>query len=140
MQAFCIHGRQPNILPERKMEYGGVNAFSSFRLACMCMCAKSLQLCPTLCNPVAHQVPQSMGFSSQEYWSRLPYPPPVDLPDPEIKPKSLVSPALAGQIFTTKPPGKLRNREWWFLNKNSIFSYKRVNGWRRTNNACLRRF
>ena len=34
---------------------------------------------------VAHQAPLSMGFSRQEYWSRLPCPPPGDLPDPGIK-------------------------------------------------------
>ena len=36
----------------------------------------------------------------------MPFPPPGDLPDPEIKPASLVSPALAGRFFTTEPPGK----------------------------------
>ena len=35
---------------------------------------------------VAHQVPLSIEFSSQEYWSRLPFPSPGDLPDPGIKP------------------------------------------------------
>ena len=35
---------------------------------------------------VAHQVHQSMGFSRQEYWSGLPFPPPGDLPDPGVKP------------------------------------------------------
>ena len=29
----------------------------------------------------AHQVPVSMGFPRQEYWSRLPFPPPEDLPE-----------------------------------------------------------
>ena len=43
----------------------------------------------------------SMGFSKQEYWSELPCPPPGDLPDSGIKPKSLMSPALAGGFFTT---------------------------------------
>ena len=33
-----------------------------------------------------HQTPLSMGFSRQQYWSRLPFPPPGDLPDPGIKP------------------------------------------------------
>ena len=42
-----------------------------------------------------------MGFSRQEYWSGLPCPPPGDLPDPEIAPESLTSPALAGGFFTT---------------------------------------
>ena len=43
---------------------------------------------------VACQVPLSLGFSRQEYWSGLPFPPSGDLPDPGIKPKSLTSPAL----------------------------------------------
>ena len=38
--------------------------------------------------PVARQAPPSMGFSRQEYWSGLPFPPPGDLPDPGIEPKS----------------------------------------------------
>ena len=33
-------------------------------------------------------------FFKQEYWSRLPFPPPGGLPDPRIKPKCPVSPAL----------------------------------------------
>ena len=41
---------------------------------------------------VAHQVPLSMGFSRQEYWSRLPCPPPRDLPNPVIEPLSPVAP------------------------------------------------
>ena len=55
---------------------------------------------------VAHQAPLSTGFFRQEYWSGLPCPPPGDLPDPGIKPVSLMSPALAGVFFTTEPPGK----------------------------------
>ena len=42
-----------------------------------------------------------MEFSRQEYWSGLPLPPPGDLPDPGIEHESLVSPALAGEFFTT---------------------------------------
>ena len=44
-----------------------------------------------------------MGFSSQEYSSGLPFPPPGDPPDPVIEPTSL---ALAGRLFTIEPPGK----------------------------------
>ena len=44
---------------------------------------------------IAHQSPLSMGFSRQEYWSGLPFPPPPgDLPNPGIEPASLTSPAL----------------------------------------------
>ena len=42
-----------------------------------------------------------MGFSRQEYWCGLPFPPPGDLPNPGVKPKALRSPALAGVFFTT---------------------------------------
>ena len=60
------------------------------------MHAKSLQLCPTLCNPMdcSHQAPLSMGFSRQEYWSGLSCPPPGDLPDSGTEAVSLASPAL----------------------------------------------
>ena len=47
-----------------------------------------------------------MGFPRQEYWSDLPFPTPEDLPDPGIEPTSLASPALAGELFITEPPGK----------------------------------
>ncbi|XP_069406981.1 POU domain, class 2, transcription factor 2 isoform X13 [Ovis canadensis] len=46
-------------------------------------------------STTARQVPLSMGFPRQEYWSGLPCPPPRDLPDPENEPASLRSPALA---------------------------------------------
>ena len=42
-----------------------------------------------------------MGFFKQEYWSRLPFSSPGDLPDPGIEPSSLKSPALAGGFVTT---------------------------------------
>ena len=45
-----------------------------------------------------------MGFLRQEYWSRLPFPSPGDLPDPGIEPAAL---ALAGGFFTTEPPGNI---------------------------------
>ena len=38
---------------------------------------------------VAHQVPLSMRFPNQEYWSRFPFPSPGDLPDPWVEPVSL---------------------------------------------------
>ena len=43
--------------------------------------------------------PLSIAFSRQGYWNRLPFPPPGDLPDSGIEPKSLVSPPLAGIFF-----------------------------------------
>ena len=35
------------------------------------------------------QASLSMGFPREEYWSRLPFPPPEDLPDPGTEPVSI---------------------------------------------------
>ena len=48
---------------------------------------------------VARQAPPSMGFSRQEYWGALLFPPPGDLPDPGIEPVSPVAPRH-GHIYT----------------------------------------
>ena len=58
---------------------------------------------------VAQQVSLYVGFSRQEYWSGLPFPPPGDLPDPGIEPTSPVSPALTGSLPLALPgkPGDL---------------------------------
>ena len=42
-----------------------------------------------------------MSFSRQEYWSGLPFPPPVDLPNPGIEPESCLPLALASRPFAT---------------------------------------
>ena len=67
------------------------------------MRAKSLQLCPTFCDPwaAAHQAPLSTGFSKQEYWSGLPFHSPGDLTNPGIETASFTSSTLAGWCFTT---------------------------------------
>ena len=57
------------------------------------------------------QAPLSLGFSRQEYWSGMPFPPPGDLLDPEIKPDSLMSPALAGWFFTCNTSWQANNDE-----------------------------
>ena len=56
------------------------------------------QSCLTPVTPwiAAHQAPLSMGFSRQEYWNGLPFPPVENLLDPGIEP---ASPALAGRFF-----------------------------------------
>ena len=67
-----------------------------------CVHAKPLQSCPTLCNSMDCSLTASlsMGLSGQGYWTGLSFPPPRDLPDPEIEPTSLMSPALAHRSFT----------------------------------------
>ena len=63
----------------------------------MCVCMLShfrCVRCFVILWTLTHQAPLSMGFSRQEYWTGFPYPPLGDLPNPGIKPKSPVSPAL----------------------------------------------
>ena len=57
------------------------------------------------------QAPLSMGFSRQEYWSGLPFPPPGDLPSSGIKSASLKSPALADRFFTSSAIWEYSERE-----------------------------
>ena len=63
------------------------------------------QLCPTLCNSMgcSCQAPLSMGFSKQDYWNGLPFPPPGDLPDPGIESRS---PASQAGSLPSEPPRK----------------------------------
>ena len=61
-------------------------------------------------HTVACQARLSMEFSRYEYWSRLPFPPPGDLPDPGIEPTSPADLALASRFFPTEPPGFL-----WYI-------------------------
>ena len=73
-------------------------------LGLMCVCVLShfsRVLLFVIPRTVILQLPLSMGFSSQEYWSGLPRPPPGDLPNPGIEPMSFTFPALAGGFFTT---------------------------------------
>ena len=72
-------------------------------MASLLLHAKSLQSCLTLCDPMDCGPPGSLsiGYSRQEYWSGLLCPPPGYLPDPGIKPRSLMSLALAGRFLTT---------------------------------------
>ena len=53
---------------------------------------------------IAYQGPLSMGFSSQECWSGLPFPSPGDLPNSGIEPGS---PTLQADALPSEPPGEL---------------------------------
>ena len=66
------------------------------------------QLCLTLATAytVACQVPLSMELFRQENWGGLPFPPPGNLCDPGIEPKSPVSPSLQADHFPDEPSGK----------------------------------
>ena len=60
------------------------------------------------------QAPLSMEFSRQEYWSGLPFPSPVDLPNPGIKPRS---PTLQADSLPSVPPGKPINAVTYVFTK-----------------------
>ena len=61
---------------------------------------------------VVYQVPLSMGFFQQEYWSGPPFPPPGDRPNPGMEPTSLASPALADRFFTTSATWEAQSNLW----------------------------
>ena len=67
---------------------------------CMLSCSCHVQLFLMLWT-ITYQAPLFVGFSRQEYWSGLLCPPPGDPLDPEIKPRSPVSPALQADSFTS---------------------------------------
>ena len=72
----------------RCMPYG-----PSIPLLYVMLMLSHVSLCATLWT-ITHQAPLSMGFSTQEYWSGVPFPSPRDLPNPGMEPESRASPAL----------------------------------------------
>ena len=91
----------------------------------LCMHAKSFSHVQHFVTSwiVAHQAPLSMGFSKQEYWSGLPFPSPVDLPDPGIEPASLMSPALASRFFTTSTTQEASRQLNFNANEQEVTAY-----------------
>ena len=101
---------------------------------CVCACVCTLSCVQLFGTPwtVACRAPLSMGFSRQEYWSRLPIPTPGDLPNPGIKPVSLASPALVDWFFTIAAPEKpeAKSELVQFLTRRlSRGKEKRIKGW-----------
>ena len=74
----------------------------------LCIVDLLAKSCLTLFDPMDCSPPGSCvcGFSRQECRSGLPCPRLGDLADPGIEPAPLMSPALAGMLFTTEPPEK----------------------------------
>ena len=69
---------------------------------CVFVCV-SRSVVPDSSTPgtITHQAPLSMGFSRQEHWSGLPWPPPGDLPNPGLESGS---PALRADSLPSEPP------------------------------------
>ena len=91
----------------------------------MLSCFSCVQLFATLWT-IAFKAPLSVGFSRQEYWSGLPFPPPGDLPDPRIEPKSPVSLALAGRFFTTRTTRLFTMAEDWRIHVFELWCWRRL--------------
>ena len=75
---------------------------------------------------IACQASLSTEFSRQEHWSGLPFPTLGALPDPGIKPKCPMSPALAGRLFKRQDCQKqqLNYLSSWFWCKDESQKYK----------------
>ena len=105
--AICEMGIMTASTPSatEKIKWGNVCRMLGPGAVCVCVCAQS---CLTPCNPMdsslstmAERMSISMKFSRQVCWSGLPFPPPGDLPDPGIEPRTPAPPALAGKFFST---------------------------------------
>ena len=98
---FQTQGSNLSLLNCRKILYHlSTKEAPLFMLLLLLSRFSHVRLCVTLWTEV-HQAPLSMQFSRQEYWSRLPCPPPGDLLNPRIGPTSLMSSSLAGRFFTS---------------------------------------
>ena len=132
-----------------------LNQYIILFYVCMCYCLKTscivsacmlsrfscVWLLATLWT-IAHQVPLSVGFSGQEYWSGLPWPPPGDLPNPGIEPGSVASPTLAGRFFTTSGTWEISedilfNIYCWFINYKLTANSTRIYVWMMLSNICI---
>ena len=100
----------------------------------VCVLSCSLQLCVQLfATPwtVACQIPLSMGFSRQEYWSRLPFPTPGNLSNAGTEPAFPASPALASGFFTTDPHVYICLRMHIYIFFYPWIKYQCSTNWRR---------
>ena len=104
---YAIRWKEPGSLSQRRESYKESHQEShptKNTYTELCLYAKSLQSCPTPCDPMDCSPPGSMGFSRWKYWSGLPCPPQGDFPDPGIEPESgmsYIGPTLVGGFFTT---------------------------------------
>ena len=84
---------------------------SPWSLSCECIFRSSVVSDSVTPWTVAHQAPLSMGFSSKEHWSGLPFPPPGDLLNTGTEPRS---PTLQTDPLLAEPPGKPKKEQGCF--------------------------
>ena len=114
MQILLISARSSGL-----SQFWGLILISVGRTGYCCCCGLVAKLCPTLCNSIDCSPPGflSTGFPRQEYWCRLSFPSPGDLPD------SCVS-CIAWWIPYPGPPGKPRTT--WDMTTIELKSYHRL--------------
>ena len=117
---FLDHSEMPHLIPLKmstifkgKKKTKCSQGCAEIRILVQLLCVHAESLQSSLCNAMDCSLP---GFSvsmdsGQEYWTGLPCPHPRELPNPEIEPASLKSPALAGGFL----PEVLRAGVSWWL-------------------------
>ena len=127
----CSLSAKQMIIPTAQC--GVVWVFFFFLVLCVLMrwCINSTCWCQSLSHVqvfvttwiVAHQAPLTMGFSGQDYWNRLTFSPPRDLPTTRIK---LRSAALKTDSLLSEPPGNATLRLTSFIPQKLIFQEKNI--------------
>ena len=105
--------------------------FPESRLGSLCLVVLSCSVMSDFLPPMdCCSPPESMGFSKQEFWSELPCPPPGDLPNPRIEPRS---PTLQADSLPSDPQGSPRRLDW------VAYPFFRGSSWPRnqTSVSCL---
>ena len=72
---------------------------------------------------VAHQTPLSTGLFRQEYWSGLPFPPPDDVTNPEIKPVSHALQADSSQLSHRGSPASSKRVDDYVISRTSVLKF-----------------
>ena len=99
----CFHSWSPTVYPQHIPQSDLLTNKShhispQFKALHACVCAQS---CPVLCHPMSLTGSSVHGIFQARIRSGLPFSSPGDLPDPGIKSTSLVSTALAGNLFAS---------------------------------------
>ena len=123
-----VHGHlSPPGVPQPQLRLMGSGGFRSHHqnppVEPCAVLPRTAYCVPPVCSVtslVAHQVPLSMGFSRQEYWSGLSFSPSGDLPNLGTELASLVFPALAGGFFTVGTKGLEGKQSFCIILGNSF--------------------
>ena len=111
---FCMWGKKNETQQSKPTHLALYNVYGR-----ICQLLSCVRLYATHWT-VARQVPLSMRFSRQEYWSGLPCTSPGDLPDLGIEPRS---PALQADSLPSEPPGKQSRKSILCLSGFRIFLF-----------------